>query len=42
MAAAMIIYILSLEFMDNLSFLVENVSGCSRGEVRKAIKMIEK
>ena len=33
---------LSLEFMDNLAFLVENVSGCSRGEVRKAIKMIDK
>ena len=33
---------LSLEFMDNFSFLVENVSGCSRGEIRKAIKMIEK
>lgn len=32
---------LSLEFMDSLEFLAEKVSGCSRGELRKAIKMIE-
>ena len=31
----------SLEFMDSLEFLAEKVSGCSRGEIRKAIKIIE-
>lgn len=33
---------LSMEYMDSLSFLLENISGCSRGEVRKAIKLIER
>ncbi len=33
---------LSMEYMDSLSFLVENISGSSRGEVRKAIKLIER
>ena len=32
---------LSLEFMDSLEFLAEKVSGCSRGEIRKSIKIIE-
>ena len=33
---------LSMEFMDSLSFLTENITGLSRGEVRKAIKLMER
>lgn len=33
---------LSMEFIDSLSFLLENISGCSRGEIRKAIKLVER
>lgn len=33
---------LSMDFMDSLSFLIENITECTRGEVRKAIKMIDK
>ena len=33
---------LSMEFMDSLSFLAENISGLSRGDIKKAIKLIER
>ena len=33
---------LSMEYMDSLSFLAEVVSGCPRGEIKKAIKLIER
>ena len=33
---------LSMDYMDSLSFLIENLTGCSRGEIRKAVKMIER
>ena len=33
---------LSMEFMDSLSFLIENITGLSRGDVRKAIKLMER
>lgn len=33
---------LSMDFMDSLSFLIENITECSRGDIRKAIKLIER
>mgnify|MGYP006989028577 CR=1 FL=1 len=33
---------LSMDFMDSLSFLIENITECSRGDVRKAIKLLER
>lgn len=33
---------LSMDFMDSLSFLIENITECSRGDVRKAVKLIER
>ena len=33
---------LSMEYMDSLAFLTENVTGFSRGDVRKAIKLVER
>lgn len=33
---------LSMEYMDSLAFLIENVTDCSRGDIRKAIKLVEK
>lgn len=33
---------LSMDYMDSLSFLIENLTGCSRGEIRKAVKLIER
>lgn len=33
---------LSMEFMDSLSYLTETITGLSRGEVRKAIKLMER
>lgn len=33
---------LSMYYMDSLSFLVENVTDCSKGDIRKAIKLLER
>ena len=33
---------LSMEFLENMAFLIENVTDCSGGDIRRAIKMIEK
>ena len=33
---------LSLDYMDSLSFLIENLTECSSGDIRKAIKLIER
>ena len=33
---------LSMEYIDSLSYLIENITECSRGEIRKAVKMIER
>ena len=33
---------LSMDYIDGLSFLIESLIGASRGEIRKAIKMIER
>ena len=33
---------LSLEYMDSLSYLIESITGYSRGEVKKAVKLLER
>ena len=33
---------LSMDYMDSLSFLMENITDCTRGDIRKAIKMIDR
>jgi len=33
---------LSLDYMDSLSFLIENLTDCSEGEIKKAVRLIEK
>lgn len=33
---------LSMDYIDSLSFLIENITECTRGEIRKAIKLIER
>ena len=33
---------LSMEYIDALSFLIENITNCTRGEIRKAMKAIER
>ena len=33
---------LSMDYIDSLSFLIENLTTCTRGDIRKAIKIIER
>ena len=33
---------LSMEYMDSLSYLIESLTGFSRGEIKRAIKMVDK
>ena len=33
---------LSMDYMDSLSFLMENITDCSRGDIRKAVRMIDR
>lgn len=33
---------LSMDYMDSLSFLIENITDCTNGEVRKAIRLIDR
>ena len=33
---------LSIDYMDSLSFLIENITECTRGEIRKSVKLIDR
>jgi len=33
---------LSMDYMDSLSFLMENITDCSRGDIRKTVRMIDR
>ena len=33
---------LSMDYMESLSFLIENLTDCSSGEIKRAVKMIER